>query len=72
MNAYSFTGLAKVRGVLEFLETLIENKTKFILFAHHYDVMDAIEDFIVKKKVGYIRIDGQVEATKRYEAVRRF
>ncbi len=34
--------------------------------------MDAIEDFVVKKKIGYIRIDGTVEATKRYEAVRKF
>jgi SWI/SNF-related matrix-associated actin-dependent regulator 1 of chromatin subfamily A len=54
------------------LENLIDNKVKFIIFAHHYDVMDAIEDFVVKKKVAYIRIDGQIEATKRYEAVRRF
>jgi SWI/SNF-related matrix-associated actin-dependent regulator 1 of chromatin subfamily A len=72
LNAYSLTGLAKVRGVLEFLETLIENKVKFIIFAHHYDVMDAIEDFVVKKKIGYIRIDGRVDSTKRYEAVRKF
>ena len=72
LNAYSLTGLAKVRGVIEFLENLVENKVKFIIFAHHYDVMDAIEDFVVKKKIGYIRIDGQVESTKRYEAVRRF
>ena len=58
--------------MLEFLETLIENKVKYIIFAHHYDVMDAIEDFLVKKKIGYIRIDGQIESTKRYEAVRKF
>jgi SWI/SNF-related matrix-associated actin-dependent regulator 1 of chromatin subfamily A len=64
--------LAKVRGVLEFVETLIENKVKFIIFAHHYDVMNAIEDFVVKKKLNYIRIDGQVESTKRYESVRKF
>ena len=51
---------------------MIENKVKFIVFAHHYDVMDAIEDFVVKKKIGYIRIDGQIDSTKRYEAVRRF
>jgi hypothetical protein len=31
LNAYSLTGLAKVRGVLEFLENLIENKVKFII-----------------------------------------
>ena len=34
--------------------------------------MDQIEDAVVKKRINYIRIDGQIEATKRYEAVRRF
>ncbi len=54
------------------METLVENKVKFIVFCHHYEVMDQIEDNIVKKKIPYIRIDGQIEATKRYEAVRKF
>ena len=52
------TGTAKVKGCVEFLETLIDNKQKFIVFAHHYEVMDGIEDAIVKKKISYIRIDG--------------
>ena len=34
--------------------------------------MDAIEDAIVKRKICYIRIDGQIEPTKRYDAVRKF
>ena len=72
INAYALTGTAKVKGVVEFLETLIENKMKFIVFAHHYEVMDGIEDSIVKKKISYIRIDGQIDSGKRYEAVRKF
>ena len=72
ITAYSLTGTAKVKGTIEFLETLIENKMKFIVFAHHYEVMDAIEDSIVKKKISYIRIDGQIDSGKRYEAVRKF
>lgn len=72
LNAYSMTGSAKVKGVIEFLETLVENKAKFIVFAHHYEVLDQIEDSMVKKKIQYIRIDGQVDTGKRYEAVRKF
>ena len=72
LNAYSLTGTAKAKGTVEFLETLIESKVKFIVFAHHYEVMDAIEDAIVKRKICYIRIDGQIEPTKRYDAVRKF
>lgn len=58
LNAYALTGTAKAKGVVEFLETLIESRVKFIVFAHHYEVMDMIEDAVVKKKINYIRIDG--------------
>ncbi len=44
VNAYGLTGLAKIKGILEFTETLIENKCKFLIFAHHYEVLDAIEE----------------------------
>lgn len=66
------TGSAKIKGTVEFLDTLIENKVKFLVFAHHYEVMDGIEDSIVKRKISYIRVDGQLEPAKRYEAVRKF
>lgn len=66
------TGAAKVKGVIEFVDTLIENKSKFIVFAHHLEVLDQIEDSVVKKKIQYIRIDGRIDTAKRYEAVRKF
>ncbi len=72
LNAYSMTGAAKVKGVIEFVDTLIENKSKFIVFAHHLEVLDQIEDSVVKKKIQYIRIDGRIDKAKRYEAVRKF
>jgi len=58
LSAYQMTGSAKVKGTVEFVENLVENKVKFIVFCHHYEVMDQIEDAIVKKKIPYIRIDG--------------
>lgn len=60
MMAYKLTGEAKVAGITEFMETLIENNCKFIVFAHHLSVMDSLEDFVSKKKIGYVRIDGKV------------
>ena len=72
VNAYGLTGLAKIKGILEFTETLVENKCKFLIFAHHFDVLDAIEEQIIRRKVSHIRIDGKIEITKRYEAVRKF
>ena len=58
--AYRMTGEAKVDGITEFLETLIENNCKFMVFAHHQAVMDALEAFVQKSKVEYVRIDGKV------------
>lgn len=72
VNAYGLTGLAKIKGILEFTDTLLDNKCKFIIFAHHYEVLDAIEEQVIRKKVSHIRIDGKIEVGKRYEAVRKF
>ncbi len=33
------TGNAKIKGTVEFLENLVENKVKFIVFCHHYEVL---------------------------------
>jgi hypothetical protein len=44
INAYGLTGKAKIKGILEFTETLIESRIKFIIFAHHFEVLDAIEE----------------------------
>jgi len=72
VNAYGLTGEAKIKGILEFTETLIENRCKFLIFAHHYSVLDAIEEQVIRRKISHIRIDGKIEITKRYEAVRKF
>ena len=60
MSAYRLTGEAKIDGIKEFMDTLIENNCKFIVFAHHQSVLDGLEDHVKKEKIGYIRIDGSV------------
>ena len=42
------SGEAKVKGVNAFIETLLDNETKFIVFAHHYSVLDRLEDTMLK------------------------
>lgn len=66
MTAYRMTSEAKVEGVCEFLETLIDNNVKFLVFAHHFTMLDALEDYAKKQKVGYIRIDGKKSAEARH------
>jgi SWI/SNF-related matrix-associated actin-dependent regulator 1 of chromatin subfamily A len=47
------------------MDTILDNGGKFLLFAHHKNVLDAYEEHCKKKKVGYIRIDGKVNPEKR-------
>ena len=64
--------MAKIKGILEFIDTLIDSRVKFIIFAHHFDVLDAIEEYVIRKKVLNVWIDGRIEYSKRHEAVRKF
>lgn len=43
----------------EYLESImLQQETKFLLFAHHQVVLDGCERLMRKKDVQYIRIDG--------------
>ena len=72
MAAYKLSGQAKIDGVCEFVETLVDNGAKFLIFAHHHDMLNALENFFQKKRVGVIRIDGKVPQEKRHERVQAF
>jgi SWI/SNF-related matrix-associated actin-dependent regulator of chromatin subfamily A-like protein 1 len=71
-DCYLLTGLAKLEGIIDFLEGVLENDTKFLVFAHHIDVLDAIENKISKEGVRSIRIDGQVNYDERHIRVKEF
>jgi hypothetical protein len=71
-EAYSLTGLAKLKGIKDYIKNLLENNCKFIIFAYHISVLDSIEDLLYEFEVGYIRIDGRVLNEKRDEAVAEF
>lgn len=69
MQAYRLTGESKIDGVCDFIETLFDAGAKFLVFAHHMVVMDGIEAFAKKHKIGYVRIDGKVKNEDRHERV---
>ena len=72
MNLYSLSGLAKIKGVLEYISDLLEADEKFLLFAHHQIVLNRIEEFLINKKIKYIRIDGKTQQEMRFEYVKNF
>ena len=45
---YSKTGEAKIKGAIGFIKDLLENNLKFLVYAHHLKVLDAIEDSMQK------------------------
>ena len=73
---YSLTGQSKIPKIVEYVTELLESGLKILVFAHHLEVMDKIEESVQKmkgkEKPGYIRIDGGVAMSKRQALVTRF
>jgi len=73
LELYSLTCRSKMVKIKEYVYDLFESGQKFLVFAHHKEVMDAIEECAKKKcKTQYIRIDGETKADKRQLAVDKF
>ncbi|XP_027922179.1 SWI/SNF-related matrix-associated actin-dependent regulator of chromatin subfamily A-like protein 1 [Vigna unguiculata] len=69
---YTDSAEAKIPSVLDYLGTVIEAGSKFLIFAHHQPMIDSIHEFLRKKKVGCIRIDGGTPAASRQQLVTEF
>ncbi|OEL22849.1 DNA annealing helicase and endonuclease ZRANB3 [Dichanthelium oligosanthes] len=69
---YTDSAEAKIPAVLDFLGTIIEADCKFLIFAHHQNMIEAIEQYLLKKKVKCIKIDGQTPVTTRQTLVTDF
>ena len=46
------TGRAKIPAVCDYIRELLEGEYKFLVFAHHQIVLDAIEETVSKKVKG--------------------
>lgn len=68
------TGKAKISAVRDYVADLMENDRKFLIFAHHQEALDAIEDIVCSKigKDGYFRIDGKTSPEQRNFHCRKF
>lgn len=73
MSLWRDVGTAKIPSVIEYINKLIENDTdKFLVFAHHQNVLDELESFLRKKDVNYIRIDGKTKDEHRTRLVSHY
>ncbi|XP_065095308.1 SWI/SNF-related matrix-associated actin-dependent regulator of chromatin subfamily A-like protein 1 [Ochlerotatus camptorhynchus] len=69
---YSATAVAKAPAVCGYLKQIIKEKQKFIIFAHHIQMLDAISKYLSKQKVDHIRIDGTTRTDLRSQLVDKF
>ncbi|NXP82879.1 SMAL1 protein, partial [Ramphastos sulfuratus] len=70
---YSKTAEAKMYSVVEYILELLESGNhKFLVFAHHKIVLDAIVAELEKKHVEYIRIDGSTPSAERQSLCQKF
>ncbi|MCD7448084.1 hypothetical protein HAX54_038178 [Datura stramonium] len=69
---YTASGEAKIPAVLDYLGTMVEANCKFLIFAHHQSMIDSIHEYLLKKKVGCIRIDGSTPSALRQALVTDF
>ncbi|KAL1770599.1 SWI SNF-related matrix-associated actin-dependent regulator of chromatin subfamily A 1 [Sigmodon hispidus] len=70
---FNRTAEAKISCVVEYIMDLLESgREKFLVFAHHKVVMDAIVKELERKKVQNIRIDGSTPSADREDLCQQF
>ncbi|KAL7714993.1 Non-specific serine/threonine protein kinase [Entamoeba marina] len=72
MDLYNKTCSAKINGVCEFLDKMLTENKKLLVFGHHIDMLNGIEDFMKDHNVSYIRIDGATQPLLRSKYVDQF
>ncbi|BFY98183.1 hypothetical protein BsWGS_01222 [Bradybaena similaris] len=65
---------AKLSAVRDYVLDLIESDKKFLLFAHHKEMLDCVEDGIKSQAshIEYIRIDGRTTSEQRHFFCNKF
>ena len=72
LECYTLTSKAKIEGVLAYISDIIDAKEKFIVFAYHHEMLDALEKLCKEKRIDYMRIDGTTKQETRYQYVNYF
>lgn len=62
----------KIQAVTQYVSDLLEGGHKFLVFAHHKEMMDAVSTFLKEKGHNFIRIDGSTSSAVRQSLCDRF
>ena len=66
------TSRVKAAAVAEYVLDLLESGKKFLVFAHHQNMLDSLQVELENKSHDFIRIDGSTSSEKRQEYVDKF
>lgn len=72
MVEYKEAAVIKKEPVINYLESIIDKNIKCLVFAHHKEMLDSLEEFCREKQVKYIRIDGSTLQGKRQGLVDQY
>lgn len=63
---------SKMRGCMDLIHTLKENKQKVLLFSSFTSILDLLEEELYKDKISYYKLTGSTSKEKRKELVEAF
>ncbi|THD25197.1 SWI:SNF matrix associated [Fasciola hepatica] len=66
------TGSVKIAALRQYILDLVEVGRKFLLYAHHTEVLDALSNTLSEKSVDHIRIDGRTNSEQRSVVCKKF
>ncbi|KAL4222277.1 SWI/SNF-related matrix-associated actin-dependent regulator of chromatin subfamily A-like protein 1 [Mactra antiquata] len=73
LDFFHKSGSAKMKAIKSYVDDILESDKKFLIFAHHSDVLDGIEEIVRNKIEGnYIRIDGKSGSEQRNFLCKKF
>jgi SWI/SNF-related matrix-associated actin-dependent regulator 1 of chromatin subfamily A len=69
---YGLTGDAKVKECVKYVQDMLQEGNKVLVFAHHQSVLNAVMKALCQAKIAHIRIDGKTPSELRQAHCDRF
>ena len=65
-------GVAKIDAACEWIDGALAQGEKPLVFAHHVDVLDGVQEHLRDAGISFVRLDGSTPAQQRQDLVDRF
>ncbi|CAG9862890.1 unnamed protein product [Phyllotreta striolata] len=72
LTFFGETAKIKIPAICSYIKPLLSRKDKFLIFAHHKVMLNAVENLIKLANIKYIRIDGNTTTDQRKYFIKKF